>query len=88
MFERLAHTHQNLQTRAVDRQLYECSICDLMQKQKQINATRSRITAAVATVCLPAHILLNPSSPAHDNSERDDKQTQKLADLLWVCGKS
>lgn len=38
-FDRPAHTHQNLQTRAVDRQLYECSICDLMQKQNQINAT-------------------------------------------------
>lgn len=34
MFERPAHTHQNLQTRAVDGQLYERSICDLMHKNK------------------------------------------------------
>lgn len=32
MFKWQAHTHQDLQTRAVDRQLDECSICDLMQK--------------------------------------------------------
>lgn len=46
-----AHTHQDLQTRAVDRQLDERSICDLMQKIKREKCPNCNLhTTAVESV--------------------------------------